>query len=152
MDILLEKKMNIINDNKYSQNYKELIDTLTQERIALAKDFKYTCIVNDCWGAFFQLQYAIYQYKENCNNYCVLTNLKECSHFYIDNYQFPDDLNENNDIDIIIERRKAISDYLAVRPKEGIKHDKKYSEKALFLSERRERISNRTASWASYGE
>lgn len=42
---------------------------------------------------------------------------------------------------------KAISDYLAVRPKEGIKHDKKYSEKALFLSERRERISNRTVQY-----
>ena len=39
---------------------------------------------------------------------------------------------------------RAISDYLSVRPKEGIKHDKKYSEKALFLSERRERISKRT--------
>ena len=39
---------------------------------------------------------------------------------------------------------KAISDYLAVRPKEGIKHDAKYSEKALFLSERKTRISNRT--------
>lgn len=39
---------------------------------------------------------------------------------------------------------KAIADYLAVRPKEGIKHDSKYSEKALFLSERRSRISNRT--------
>lgn len=39
---------------------------------------------------------------------------------------------------------KAIADYLEVRPKEGIKHDKKYSEKALFLSERRTRIGNRT--------
>ena len=39
---------------------------------------------------------------------------------------------------------KALNDYLVVRPKEGIKHDKKQSEKALFLSERRERISNRT--------
>ena len=39
---------------------------------------------------------------------------------------------------------KAISDYLTVRPKEGVKHDKKYSEKALFLSERKTRISNRT--------
>lgn len=39
---------------------------------------------------------------------------------------------------------RAISDYLEVRPKEGIKHDNKYSEKALFLSERRTRISNRT--------
>ena len=38
----------------------------------------------------------------------------------------------------------AIADYLAVRPKQGIKHDKKYSEKALFLSERKNRISNRT--------
>lgn len=42
---------------------------------------------------------------------------------------------------------RAISDYLLVRPKEGIKHDKKYSEKALFLSERRERISNRTVQY-----
>lgn len=42
---------------------------------------------------------------------------------------------------------KAISDYLQVRPKEGIKHDKKHSEKALFLSERRERISNRTVQY-----
>ena len=39
---------------------------------------------------------------------------------------------------------KAITEYIEVRPKEGIKHDKKNSEKALFLSERRERISNRT--------
>lgn len=39
---------------------------------------------------------------------------------------------------------KAIADYLEVKPKEGIKHDSKHSEKALFLSERRERISNRT--------
>lgn len=35
----------------------------------------------------------------------------------------------------------AINDYLNVRPKEGIKYD---SKDALFLSERRERISNRT--------
>lgn len=38
----------------------------------------------------------------------------------------------------------AIKSYLAVRPKNGIKHDNKESEKALFLSERRIRISNRT--------
>lgn len=42
---------------------------------------------------------------------------------------------------------KSLSDYLIIRPKEGIKHDKKYSEKALFLSERRERISNRTVQY-----
>ena len=39
---------------------------------------------------------------------------------------------------------KAIADYLSVRPKQDIKHDSKNSEKALFLSERKERISNRT--------
>lgn len=39
---------------------------------------------------------------------------------------------------------KALYEYLEVRPKEGIKHDKKFSEKALFLSERKTRISNRT--------
>lgn len=39
---------------------------------------------------------------------------------------------------------KAISDYLEVRPKQGIKQDSKNSEKSLFLSERRTRISNRT--------
>ena len=39
---------------------------------------------------------------------------------------------------------KAIADYLEVRPKEGVKHDSKYSDKALFLSERKTRISNRT--------
>ncbi len=39
---------------------------------------------------------------------------------------------------------KAINDYIKVRPKEAIKRDNKYSEKALFLSERRSRISNRT--------
>ena len=42
---------------------------------------------------------------------------------------------------------RAISNYLQIRPKEGIKHDKKHSEKALFLSERRERISNRTVQY-----
>ena len=38
---------------------------------------------------------------------------------------------------------KAIQDYLSVRPKEGIKVDSKGSNKALFLSKRKERISNR---------
>ena len=42
---------------------------------------------------------------------------------------------------------KALADYLKVRPTEGVKHDKKHSEKALFLSERRERISNRTVQY-----
>lgn len=42
---------------------------------------------------------------------------------------------------------RAIADYLEVRPKEGVKHDQKYSDKALFLSERRERISNRTVQY-----
>ena len=39
---------------------------------------------------------------------------------------------------------KAIKEYLNVRPKDGIRLDSKNSKKALFLSERRERISNRT--------
>lgn len=38
----------------------------------------------------------------------------------------------------------AIAHYLEVRPKEGVKHDSKFSDKALFLSERKTRISNRT--------
>ena len=38
----------------------------------------------------------------------------------------------------------AINDYLKVRPKEAIKYD---SKDALFLSERRERISNRTVQY-----
>ncbi len=39
---------------------------------------------------------------------------------------------------------RAISEYLEARPKEGIKYD---SKDALFLSERRERISNRTVQY-----
>ena len=39
---------------------------------------------------------------------------------------------------------RAIAEYLEVRPKEGIKYD---SKDALFLSERRERISNRTVQY-----
>lgn len=39
---------------------------------------------------------------------------------------------------------KALKNYLKVRPTQGVKHDKKHSEKAIFLSERKERISNRT--------
>lgn len=38
----------------------------------------------------------------------------------------------------------AVKDYLSVRPKEGIKTDKFNSKNALFLSERKERISRRT--------
>lgn len=41
----------------------------------------------------------------------------------------------------------AIAEYMAVRPREGVKKDKKFSDKALFLSERRERISNRTVQY-----
>ena len=39
---------------------------------------------------------------------------------------------------------KSIKNYMDVRPKDGIKTDKLNSRKALFLSERRERISKRT--------
>lgn len=39
---------------------------------------------------------------------------------------------------------RAISEYLKIRPKEGIKYN---SKDALFLSERRERISNRTVQY-----
>ena len=39
---------------------------------------------------------------------------------------------------------RSIHEYLDVRPKDGIKTDKLNSRKALFLSERRERISKRT--------
>lgn len=41
----------------------------------------------------------------------------------------------------------AIKDYLSVRPTEGLKNDSKASNKALFLSKRRERISNRTVQY-----
>lgn len=41
----------------------------------------------------------------------------------------------------------TIKAYLDVRPKEGIKLDNKNSQKALFLSKRRERISNRTVQY-----
>ncbi len=41
----------------------------------------------------------------------------------------------------------ALNSYLAVRPIEGVKHDAKNSHKALFLSERKERISNRTVQY-----
>ena len=42
---------------------------------------------------------------------------------------------------------KALKDYLDVRPKEGVKVDKLNSHKALFLSERKERISKRTVQY-----
>lgn len=41
----------------------------------------------------------------------------------------------------------AIKDYLSVRQKEGVKNDAKNSDKALFLSKRKERISNRTVQY-----
>ena len=41
----------------------------------------------------------------------------------------------------------AIQGYLTVRPKEGVKNDSKSSNKALFLSKRKERISNRTVQY-----
>ena len=39
---------------------------------------------------------------------------------------------------------RAINEYLQIRPKQGVKVDKLNSHKALFLSERKERISKRT--------
>ena len=42
---------------------------------------------------------------------------------------------------------KSIKEYLNVRPKEGIKTDKKNSKNALFLSERKERIGRRTVQY-----
>lgn len=47
---------------------------------------------------------------------------------------------------------KAINEYLAVRPKTGIKNDNKDSDKALFLSERRQRIGRRTVQEIIYKE
>lgn len=47
---------------------------------------------------------------------------------------------------------KAIKNYLAVRPKDCIKKDSKDSDKALFLSERRQRISKRTVQSIIYKE
>ena len=44
----------------------------------------------------------------------------------------------------------AINNYLAVRPVEGIKTDKANSKNALFLSERKERISRRTVQHIVY--
>ena len=41
----------------------------------------------------------------------------------------------------------AIQAYIKVRPTEGIKHDQKASNKALFLSKRKERISKRTVQY-----
>lgn len=41
----------------------------------------------------------------------------------------------------------AINNYLLVRPKEAVKNDSKASNKALFLSKRHERISNRTVQY-----
>ncbi len=42
---------------------------------------------------------------------------------------------------------KAISEYLEVRPKQGVQKDSKHSENALFLSSRKTRISNRTVQY-----
>lgn len=42
---------------------------------------------------------------------------------------------------------KALSDYLFIRPQVGVKADKLNSDKALFLSERKERISRRTVQY-----
>ena len=47
---------------------------------------------------------------------------------------------------------KAITEYMAVRPKEGVKKDNKDSHKALFLSERRQRIGKRTVQSIIYKE
>ena len=47
---------------------------------------------------------------------------------------------------------KAINDYLVVRPKEGVKKDSKNSHEALFLSERRLRISKRNVQDIIYKE
>ena len=47
---------------------------------------------------------------------------------------------------------KAINEYLVVRPKEGVKRDAKDSNKALFLSERRQRIGKRTVQDIIYKE
>ena len=41
----------------------------------------------------------------------------------------------------------ALNEYISVRPKDGIKTDKQNSKDALFLSERKERISRRTVQY-----
>ena len=47
---------------------------------------------------------------------------------------------------------KVIKEYLTVRPKKGVKKDNKDSDKALFLSERKQRIGKRTVQDIIYKE
>ena len=47
---------------------------------------------------------------------------------------------------------KAIKEYLSVRSIQGVKKDKKHSDEALFLSERRQRIGKRTVQEIIYKE
>lgn len=47
---------------------------------------------------------------------------------------------------------KSLKDYISVMSREGIKKDSKNSDKALFLSERRQRISRRTVQEIIYKE
>ncbi len=47
---------------------------------------------------------------------------------------------------------KALKEYLHVRPTNGVKNDKLNSTKALFLSERKERISRRTVQYIVYSK
>lgn len=47
---------------------------------------------------------------------------------------------------------KVLKDYLSVRPKNGVKKDNKNSDKALFLSERKQRIGKRTVQNIIYKE
>lgn len=116
MDKLLEKKIaSYSNDDIYHPSFREDCDKITDERIELAKNFKYTCLCNDCWASLFQLMYTTYKYKNNDRNYFILHSLNELSHFYIDNRSFPQDINSDNDLSIILDRAKEISHYLSIQ-------------------------------------
>lgn len=116
MDTLLEKKISSYNsDDKYLPSFKDDCDKITDERIELAKNFKYTCLCNDCWASLFQLVYAMYKYKNNNRNYFILHSLNELSHFYIDNSIFPKDIDSDNDLSIILDRAKEVSNHLKVQ-------------------------------------
>ena len=94
----------------------------------------------------FQRDYAIIPLFVNCG-----MRLSELVNININDINFNDcKLNVvgkgNKERTIYLNKAcmKAVSEYLSVRPKEGVKQDKKHSEKALFLSERKTRIGNRT--------
>lgn len=141
----LSQKAKLINENPAQNLETPKLDKRLPKHLSLDDSEKLLNVTLDNNDENKERDYAIITLFLNCG-----LRLSELTGINLKDIDF-----NNNTLNVIGKGNKertiylnkscltAIKNYIEVRPKEGIKNDAKASNKALFLSKRKERISNR---------